>query len=877
VTGSYYAAVTFGSTTLACSGGYDVFVAKMDPNGNWLWAKRAYGTGTENGTGIAVDASGNVYITGYFNSSTLSFASGISLSRNSTSNDGFVAKLNSSGTWLWARKAGGAGNDQGMAIALDASGNAYVGGIYTGTAYLYNLTMNINITPVTSPGYTDLFVAQINPSGVWQWAASAGGSSPDNVGGIAVASDGSVYLTGSYNSSVAYFGNYYLANGYSTSDVFVAKLNDSGDWLWARKGGGSGSDGANGIALDNENNIYISGNKEGTATFGSTSLPAYGGLDIFAAKLDAAGNWLWAKRAGGSSSDMSMALAVDSSSGLYLTGSFMGTAVFGTGSVISTGGADAFMAKMDLDGNWLSVERAGGPNTDMGWGVATDPDHNVLYTGTFAGTMTIGGYTLTSNSESYDIYFAKNASLPLLLTSPVGGEYWIAGTTHNITWSASSINAVNLYYSIDAGQSWTPITSEPVPAGTGTYAWTLPSLISATARVKVSDASNPDSYSASTANFTIYIPLTLESPEGGEQFIANTTHAIQWDAYNVSQVMLDYSLDAGSTWMGINSTPISATLETYDWTLPDVVTDQAKVRIRDYNDPSISDMSDSPFTIYIPLVLESPNGGPDVTYLAESVQPILWDATNVAQVLLDYSLDAGTTWMPIITEPIQASLGTYDWTLPDLTCFSVKIRVRNATDSTVFAQSTNIFGICQALRLQSLNGGSSFEAGSTQDIVWDAFTVQQVRLDYSTDSGVTWEEIVGHPLSADLGSYAWTMPDITDYEVRVRVRDSADPNTCAISTSDFAIIVPPTAPTAVTAGPDPTNAGSLIISWDPVLTNEHGDPITPDGYYIYYSTVLSNDPADFTLLATVTGTTFIHQGIANQQGSLFYKIVAFKN
>ena len=348
-----------GSTTLSSSGGYDVFVVKLDSNGNWLWAKRAGGSGDDQGYGIAVDLSGNAYVTGTFTGSPADFGNTTLSSVNSMSGPGgspdvFVAKLDSSGNWLWAERAGGPSADTGFGIAVDSSDNTYVTGIFTASLHTNPADFG-NTTLLSSSGSSDVFVAKLDSSGDWLWAKRAGGSTDSNVGiGIAVDSSFNAYVTGYFTGSSADFGNTTL-NSSGSSDVFVAKLDSSGDWLWAKRAGGAAVDDGSGIAVDSSGNAYLTGGFFGSsADFGNTTLSKSNSSrsDVFVAKLDSSGDWLWAKRAGGSVNDLGYGIAVDSSGNAYVIGYFQGLlADFGSTTLNSSWDVhqDVFVAKMSKD------------------------------------------------------------------------------------------------------------------------------------------------------------------------------------------------------------------------------------------------------------------------------------------------------------------------------------------------------------------------------------------------------------------------------------------------------------------------------------------------------------------------------------------------
>ncbi|MCK9610989.1 MAG: SBBP repeat-containing protein [Candidatus Cloacimonas sp.] len=399
ITGYFYGSATFGTTTLTSSGGSDIFVAKLDINGNWLWAKKAGGTDFDFGNSIAVDANGNSYVTGYFSGSA-NFGTTTLTSSSEYYTEIYVAKLDINGNWLWANKAGGTGWDYGYGIAVDANGNSYVTGAFAESAIF-------GTTTLTSNGGSDIFVAKLDSSGNWLWAKQAGGTDYDDGYGIVVDINGNSYVTGIFYSSNCSFGSTTLTSS-GGSDIFVAKLDINGNWLWAKQAGGTSGDSGNGIAVDANGNSYITGGFKESATFGTTTLTSSGyyDYDIFVTKLDIDGNWLWAKQAGGTGDEGSNSIAVDANGNSYITSGFEESVNFGTTTLTSSGYLDIFVAKIDHNGNWLWAKQAGGAIDDCGYGIALDANGNSYVTGVFMESANFGTTTLTSSGDR-DIFVAK--------------------------------------------------------------------------------------------------------------------------------------------------------------------------------------------------------------------------------------------------------------------------------------------------------------------------------------------------------------------------------------------------------------------------------------------------------------------------------------
>ena len=236
-------------------------------------------------------------------------------------------------------------------------------------------------------------------------AKKAGGTNDDDGHSIATDSFGNSYITGYFSSAPASFGTINLTSS-GSADIFVAKLDSNGNWLWAKQAGGIYDDEGRGIAIDSYGNSYVTGAFARTVSFGTTTLTSSGYVDIFVAKLDSDGNWLWAKQAGGTGFDFGYGIATKSSGYSHVTGKFQGTASFGSTTLTSSGNADIFVAKLDNSGNWLGAQKAGGTGIDDGQSIAIDSYGNSYVTGYFQRTASFGDINISS-SGLYDIFVAK--------------------------------------------------------------------------------------------------------------------------------------------------------------------------------------------------------------------------------------------------------------------------------------------------------------------------------------------------------------------------------------------------------------------------------------------------------------------------------------
>jgi hypothetical protein len=392
ITGYFQGTATFGGTDLVSAGFKDIFIAKTDNQGNFLWAIKAGGSFEDEGLGIVTDSSNNIIVTGFF------FESATFEDTTLTSDgsyDIFVVKYDAEGNLLWARSDGGSSLDRGYAISVDGLGNSYTTGYFSSTA-------SIGDSIFTSVGQDDIFIVKYDVDGAFIWAEQVGGQFFDQGYSITTDPEGNAIVTGRFSGSVD-FGDTTLTST-RLFNTFITKYDANGNYLWARKAGGK-DDFAFGITSDAQGNSLVTGYFQETGNFNGILLTSAGSGDIFIAKYDQDGSLLWVRQAGGDDLDMGYCITTDDEGNTSVSGFFVGTATFEDTTLTSTF-KDIFIAKYDVDGNLLQAIQAEGSGTDEGYGIATDGTGNTFLTGLFEGEASFGNITLDSDGEE-DVFIAK--------------------------------------------------------------------------------------------------------------------------------------------------------------------------------------------------------------------------------------------------------------------------------------------------------------------------------------------------------------------------------------------------------------------------------------------------------------------------------------
>nr|WP_294862740.1 T9SS type A sorting domain-containing protein [uncultured Fluviicola sp.] len=437
-----------GISNLTSLGIRDVFVQKIDPSGNFLWAKSFGGTGNELGYSIVTDPSGNVYFTGIFEG-TVDFNGGPGTANVTVvgAQDVFVEKMDGAGNFIWVKTFGGMSSEMVHSISLDALGNIYTTGFYSGSV---DFDPGAGVTTLPFFGAQDAYVHKMDASGNFLWARTFGGSSGDGGDAIHVDNMGNVYTTGYFQGTVDFDSGAGTANLTSAggTETFILKLDASGNYLWAKSYGGPLNDFVTSIRTDASGNIYSGGYFFETIDFdpgpGTVNLTATGtnlAQDAYLQKLDASGNFLWVKSFGGTASDAIQSIGIDNSGNIYTSGNFADTVDFdpGAGSVIaiSAGGADIFIHKLDASGNFLWVRTLGETGADLSHGLALDNSGHIHTTGYFQDTLDFDPGVGTANliaAGGVDVFVLKlEPCSPTTGTDVIdacGSYTWIDGNTY---------------------------------------------------------------------------------------------------------------------------------------------------------------------------------------------------------------------------------------------------------------------------------------------------------------------------------------------------------------------------------------------------------------------------------------------------------------
>ncbi|MFK7784594.1 MAG: SBBP repeat-containing protein, partial [Crocinitomicaceae bacterium] len=446
----------FSLTSSSSGNQTNAFITKLDASGNFVWAKSFLCSNSSAINSIHVDDFGNIFVSGNFNG-TCDFDPSPTVTFNISSTGGlnaYVCKLSSQGDFIWAKNTG-TNNANSIEIDIDNQGNVITVGNFSGSVDFDPSPAVFNITSTGSNA--DIFVSKLDANGNFVWAKQIGASGIDIGHGVATDDSGNIYLTGYFRNTVDFDPNAGTFNLTSAgdADIFICKLDTSGNFNWAHRMGGADADGAYSIAGSDNGKVYISGEFQNTIDFdpgtGVSNKTSNGFADIFVVQFDTAGAFGWVQTIGGSSNDFSVALVLDDNENVYLNGMFRNTVDFdpgaGTFNLTSINTSDFYICKLSNTGtfDWavsmgLQISGYDGP------GIVIDDSYNVYATGFFNTTSdfdpSAGVFNMTPTSSSIDCFTLKLGqcvpNTPTIAISSSPGDTICAGAT--VTFTATSTN-----------------------------------------------------------------------------------------------------------------------------------------------------------------------------------------------------------------------------------------------------------------------------------------------------------------------------------------------------------------------------------------------------------------------------------------------------
>lgn len=519
-----------GAHILNSNGEKDCFIACYSPSGSFIWAFNIGGDGIDIVYDLAFDLNNDILVAGSFRGQNVDFDPGtgtafLSEVGNTVYNpypyagEIFFAKYTSSGNYVWAMATGSASVfEYGTAIAADANGNIYAAGRFHG---IIDVDPSPNIYPLDASTGKTCFLAKYSPTGQLIRAFNFGGNGDNFIRGIKIDPNGYVYTTGYFQGLNVDFDpspNTHLLNAIGGNDLYLAKYDTAFDLQFAFRIGSAGMDESHDLDLDAYNNIYITGYVGGPSVFDpvtSQIIPAAGsGLDAFVAKYNSSGQYQWAKILGGQGTDMGREIVVEGSS-VYFAGEFENTVDFDASASVanltSSGAADVFVARYDLNGNYQCAFSVGSWGIEANEGLAIDNASHIYIAGAFSNSNidfdpSANSSLFLSSNGLADIHLAKYSwdscgNIPIHSPSPPTFCNLSASFNNSVTGcktvllTANTANASgNVNYNWDFGDGSTasgnPVTHTYTNAGTYTI------------RLIATDSLNCADTTTSTINFT---------------------------------------------------------------------------------------------------------------------------------------------------------------------------------------------------------------------------------------------------------------------------------------------------------------------------------------------------------------------------------------
>ncbi|MDO8667156.1 MAG: hypothetical protein Q7J79_11125, partial [Gemmatimonadales bacterium] len=349
------------------------------------------------------------------------------------------------------------------------------------------------------------------------------------------------------------------------------------------------------------------------------------------------------------------------------------------------------------------------------------------------------------------------------------------------TYTGTTVNNVNTYYSTDAGANWTLINSSIPNTNNGTYIWpSVPIVTTSTAMVKVQD-SEFSLVSGLSPVFNIVGNLKLTTPDGAENWEVGTAKTITWSQYAVNLVNISYSLNNGSNWTSLTSN-YNATPPNYQWNILNdtQASNLARIKVDDASNPIVvNDTSNNPFSVIPVFDVTQPENGNIV--VAEESYYINWTSkgTGVSNVTLEYSTDNGGNWSYVrnVSDYTVPNTGTYFWNpVPgDKLSEQSKMRVSYPQNVNASNMSTGVFYLRGKLSVTRPDGGEVWNLSALENINWTKKgNIGALNIYYSPDNGTNWTTLATSVNASSL-LWVWNITDTstTTTQGRIKVADSS--------------------------------------------------------------------------------------------------------
>ncbi len=420
ITGGINGTVDFdpGPGVYNLSGNGSVFFMKLDPAGNFIWARTIGSSMPDSGVNILPDDSGNVYITGTFGN-TIDVDAGPAVINLGVSgaDDVFIIKYDINGNYIWATSIYSVNGNSVEDFVSDGQGNFIITGGFQATTYFGGLYPQTSFSSFN----LDTYVAKMNAAGTFLWSAKFGGAGANDVGyGLTVDNAGNILTVGAFQSTCDFDpsgATFNLASAGSLVDIFICKLDANGNFIWAKRIGNTNDEFGYGIDHDNADNIYVVGKFKNTVDFdpnaGVSNLVTNAFYQIFILKITAAGNFIWAKDMGASFDEVASSVKVDDASNVYLAGTFNTTMDVDPGigvvNLVYINGSN-YIVKLDSSANYILSGSIGGFNYGENGIMCLDKDKNILIHGAFQNTCDFDPSSSVYNMtavNSYDMSIVK--------------------------------------------------------------------------------------------------------------------------------------------------------------------------------------------------------------------------------------------------------------------------------------------------------------------------------------------------------------------------------------------------------------------------------------------------------------------------------------